>query len=134
MSVRMQQIKQRLRDRDRARPRGGWWQRVGECHRCGTCCNILLTAPEEFEKIQEQARKSGAIPSVANLDPVCKHYQSLPEQGGRMGCVLHETDAYPEGCAAFPDSPEQWYRVMEVCGYEYVWRERKAGKARRRRP
>ena len=79
---------------------------------------------------------SGAIPSVANLDPVCENYQSLPSQGGRMGCILHETPQYPEGCRRFPANPKQWYRVAESCGYWFEWVEdkpRRAGKARRRR-
>ena len=135
MSDRMKAIKRHLAEKRAVRKAaGGVWVRRGECKRCGQCCNIRLVAPEQYERVQEEARASGQIPENAVLDPVCANYHRQPD--GRMGCDLHETAAYPAGCRAFPSNPRQWYLVMEHCGYEFVWVEdepRKAGKERRRR-
>ncbi len=136
MSERMERIKQSLKERKVAkREQGGEWVRMGVCQRCGQCCNILLIAPEEYYLVQAEAKKRGMIPEDGVLDPICQNYGVAKD--GKKGCTIHHTPEYQArfpGCGEFPATKEKWYRVMEHCGFEFIWvetRPRVAGKARR---
>ena len=127
MSDRMKAIKRHLAEKRAVRKAaGGVWVRRGECRRCGQCCNIRLVTPEEYERVQEEARASGQIPENAVLDPVCANYHRQPD--GRMGCDLHETDAYPEEAETLDARHQRCVRCAAVAS---PGRPR-AGRCRRR--
>jgi len=125
MSERMKAIKRRLKEQPKPDPTG-YWVRRGECKRCGACCDARNIDPEGYKRrAAEYLEKRGEV-----LSSICANHHVMP--GGQLGCVLHDTDRYPKGCADFPWSVEVWRPVMATCGYWFEWVEKGTGKARRR--
>ena len=89
--------------------------------------------PEQRRELEVVMKDKGRLPEGGVVSGRCANL--YVDHRGRLGCVLHDTAAYPEGCAAFPANPDQWYLVAETCGYYFRWvgdRPRRAGKERRR--
>ena len=93
MSDRMKRIKAKLKaQKARQREQGGHWERRGECARCGACCNILTVAPEEYEKVEKEARDGGRIREGQRLD-VTRTEEELEEAWERLRAVAAEIEA-----------------------------------------
>jgi len=89
--------------------------RVGECTRCGACCNMkdIINDPEimlwmgaGFLKLVNQELVDGET-------GMCRHLRFID---GKAHCEIYETR--PEFCRKFPGTPRDLINIPQ-CGYRF---------------
>lgn len=67
-------------------------RRLGECNRCGACCNFIFR---------------------------CPHYEELPDGSANCRVFAAGSRLRPEQCARFPIDPIDLESVADVCSYSF---------------
>lgn len=99
--------------------------RVGECRRCGACCqymwlSVLRSHYEQYWKVR------GAEGFDRDIDPnrvIIRVYVPCPHYRGGE-CAIWGQENYPLTCRLFPpeQGPNDMYRMIKRtvgCGYDY---------------
>jgi len=89
------------------------WKRIGECNRCGHCCNMRLSTPKawgEVKKIVKQSLGPKAVP-----DKWCPSFDVVGD--GKLGCTRYHLR--PQLCADFPRNPDD-LKNLPLCSYSFV--------------
>lgn len=90
--------------------------RVGECTRCGACCNLkdlINNDPEIMLYVDAGILKQVNEELVDGKTGRCKHLKYI---NGKAHCEIYETR--PEVCKRFLETPRDLLAVPQ-CGYKF---------------
>ena len=89
--------------------------RVGECTRCGACCNLneIINDPEIMLYIDAGILKQVNQKLVDGKTGKCKHLKHID---GKAYCEIYEKR--PDFCKIFPATPRDLLTVPQ-CGYRF---------------
>ena len=87
-----------------------FWERRGDCRRCGRCCAGDKISPGEFaddENVREFVRIIGTD---------CEHL--MQDSENRAVCGIYPDR--PQVCRDFPAGPDDLDLIDGVCGFHFV--------------
>lgn len=92
--------------------------RVGNCRRCGRCCDKSLAQPDIWEKMMRSNKPDVRIYEGKAFSRVCPSLER--QEDGTTRCRCYKTR--PPICREFPRKPDDLKMIPE-CGFKFVWRK-----------